>query len=94
MRISQSRARELAPEPRQIGLDSWATREAGGNGTFYTHSLNLLRVTPTMPERRPLHALPIPAGMDPEQRMKLAIELTEQAVACMNDQPAEGAGML
>ena len=47
-----------------------------------------------MPERRPVCAIPVPAGMDPEQRMKLAIELTEQAMACMADQPAEAAGML
>ncbi len=47
-----------------------------------------------MPERQPFHAISIPAGMDPEQRMKLAIELTELAMACMNDQPAEAAGML
>ena len=42
----------------------------------------------------PLRAVPVPAGMDPEQRMKLAIELTAQAMACTNDQPAEAAGML
>ena len=27
-----------------------------------------------MPERRPLRAIPVPAGMDPEQRIKLAEE--------------------
>ena len=47
-----------------------------------------------MSEPRSLRTFPVPAGMDPEQRMKLAIELTEQAMACMNHQPAEAAGML
>ena len=32
--------------------------------------------------------------MGPEQRIKLAIELAEQAMACMKERPAEAAGML
>ncbi len=47
-----------------------------------------------MPERHPLRTFPVSAGMDPEHRMKLAIELTERAMACMNDRPAQAARML
>ena len=47
-----------------------------------------------MPKPRPLHAIPLPVGMDPRQRITLAIDLARQALACKDDQPAEAALML
>ena len=35
----------------------------------------------SIPERRPLRAIPVPAGMDPEQRIKLGVQLAKQALA-------------
>ena len=47
-----------------------------------------------MPERRPVRAIPVPAGMDPEQRVKLAVELAEPMMDGMATPPAEATGML
>ena len=47
-----------------------------------------------MPDRQPLRAIPLPAGMDPRQRVAFAVDLAEQALACMDDQPDEAADML
>ena len=41
-----------------------------------------------------LRATPVPAGVDPEQRFKLAVGVAEQALACMRDRPTEAAGIL
>ena len=46
-----------------------------------------------MPSCRPLRAIPVPAGMDPEQRIKLAVEPAEQAMTYMKDQPTRLASL-
>ena len=44
--------------------------------------------------RRHPPATPVPAGLDPEQRIKLAVELAAQALACMTERPAQATDML
>ena len=47
-----------------------------------------------MPKRRRLRAIPVSAGMDPEQHIMHTVEPADQPLACMSQRPAGATGML